>query len=359
LAKKLNHVHVTALAYGHLANLQASQGYLHQALETCQFGLAEVEQMAGEKSPLSGFLRAEYGSLLYERNDLNNAEGCFREAIRVAKPWGFLDAFIPSLTGLAQIHAARRNWDAAFEVLEELKKLGGNNLQLVQPVVESQRALLWARQGNLDRTQRWVDTSGLDSAGEPAFHREDEFIILAQVLIAQEKLDEAAGLVDKLLVAAKAGGRGSRVIKLLALRAILFQAQREKEQARACFERSISLAAPEEYVRTFIDLGVSLRPLLQVVVSTHPDYLGELLIAFESRGGLKDRSAADGLIELLSERELEVLRLLATELTGPEIARELVIAISTLRTHTQQIYRKLRVTNRRAAIKAAEELRLL
>ena len=158
---------------------------------------------------------------------------------------------------------------------------------------------------------------------------------------------------------AKACGRGGRVIKLLALQAILFQTQGKRNEAAKCFDRAISLAAPEGYVRTFLDLGIPVRALLQIAPPTHPNYARELLAAFESQDGRKDESLADVLVEPLSERELEVLRSLATELTGPEIARELVIAVSTLRSHTQQIYRKLGVTNRRAALKTAEKLHLL
>jgi LuxR family maltose regulon positive regulatory protein len=359
LAKKLNHVHIVALSHGYLANLQSIQGRLRQAFETCLHGLSEVEQMAGEKSPLSGFLRAEYGNLLYERNDLDAAAEHFREAIRVAKPWGFLDAFIPGLTGLAQFHAAQENWQAAFEALDELQKLGRNNPQLVKPVVESHRALLWARHGNLDLAQHWMDTAGLDPVGEIAYQHEDEFITLAQVLIVQKRLDEAARLHDRLLDVAKVGRRGGRMIKLLALRSILLQAQGKRNEAAVCFDRALALAAPEGYMRTFLDLGAPMKALLQDSLSTHPDYAGELLAVLETRTTLNDEPSVDGLIEPLSERELDVLRLLATELTGPEIAQELVVALSTLRTHTQQIYRKLGVTNRRAALKAAQELRML
>jgi LuxR family maltose regulon positive regulatory protein len=359
LAKKLNHVHVVALAHGHLANLLAIQGHLHQTLETCQRGLSEVVQIAGEKSPLSGFLLAEYGNLLYERNDLETAEEYFREAVQVAKPWGFLDAIIPGLTGLAQMHAARGNGEAAFEALDELEKLGRDNLQHLKPVVESQRALLWIGRGNLDQVQRWVETAGLDPAGELAYHREDEYIILVQVLLAQKKLDEAAGLINRLLEVTKTGGRGGRVIKLLALQALVFQIQGKRNEAAARFDRALSLAAPEGYVRTFVDLGTPVQMLLQASKSAHPEYARELLAAFGSGTRQKDAFPVNRLVEPLSERELEVLRLLATELTGPEIARELVIAVSTLRTHTQQIYRKLGVTNRRAALKAARALQLL
>ena len=359
LGKSLNHVHIVALSYGHLANLQATEGHLQQALDTCQHGLREVEEMAGDNSPLSGFLRAEFGNLLYERNDLEIAEQHLQEAIRVAKPWGFLDAFIPGFTGLMRIHVNRGDWNAAFGALDELESLGQNNPSLVKPTVESQRALLWSRQGKLDRAQRWLENAGVDSVGEIKYPREDEFIILAQVLIAQQTWDKATRLIEKLLENTKAGERWGRAIKLLTLKAIAFQAQSNQEMALESVGQAISLAGLEGYARTFVDLGEPMAKLLRMSSSTGGNYVKELLVAFESQIDQSGDGSAVTLVEPMSERELEVLRLLSTELTGPEIARELVIAVSTLRTHTQQIYRKLGVKNRRGALKEAEKLQLL
>jgi LuxR family transcriptional regulator, maltose regulon positive regulatory protein len=128
------------------------------------------------------------------------------------------------------------------------------------------------------------------------------------------------------------------------------------------------LAEPEGYVRMFLDEGSSMMQLLREASAREimPGYTGKLLAAFEAEqlrsageSPLPTPPASQPPIEPISQRELEVLRLFKTELSGPEIARELVIALSTVRTHTKSIYSKLNVNNRRAAVKRAEELHLI
>ena len=124
-------------------------------------------------------------------------------------------------------------------------------------------------------------------------------------------------------------------------------------------QQALTLAEPEGYVRTFVDEGPPMAALLDEV-ATHriaPSYVRQLLTAFGKAG---DRPAVNqDLIEPLSERELDVLRLLRTDLNGPDLARKLMVSLNTMRTHTKNIYTKLGVNDRRAAVRRAEELDLL
>ena len=359
LGQQLGHVHIVALSYGHMANVYAIQGKLHQALKTCELGLHQVAFMAGDNSPLSGFLRAEYGVLQYERNDLENATHTLEEAVRVAKPWGYLDAFVPGLTGLMRVHLARGDWPAAEAALDELATLGRTNPQLVDPIVASHRALLWCCQGKLDAAGRWAENAQLDEGNEFDHAREKENIFLAQALVDLEKWPEAADLIERLLAIVSSSNRRGRMIKLLTLQAIVFQAGGRQAEAIESFERAISLASPEGYVRTVIDCGQPVKKLLKMALQREYSYAQELWSALDSPSESESPHPTAGLVEPLSEREMQVLCLLATELSGPEIAQELVIALSTLRSHTQQIYRKLGVNNRRSALRVADELHLL
>jgi LuxR family maltose regulon positive regulatory protein len=158
------------------------------------------------------------------------------------------------------------------------------------------------------------------------------------------------------------------VIEILVLQALAYQAQGDIPAALLPLEQALMLAEPEGYIRVFLDEGSPMAQLLREAAKRGimPDYTGKLLTAFESQGqGSASASPitaspiSQSLIEPLSLRELEVLRLFRTELSGPEIARELVIALSTVRTHTESIYRKLDVNNRRAAVKRAAELGLI
>jgi LuxR family maltose regulon positive regulatory protein len=135
------------------------------------------------------------------------------------------------------------------------------------------------------------------------------------------------------------------------------------ERALAPLERALTLAEPEGYVRSFVDEGPPMAGLLKQLhrKGVAADYVAQILAAFEDATKEEEPapSRAEGLVEPLSKRELEVLRLLGTELNGPEIARELVVSLNTMRTHTKNIYSKLGVNNRRAAVRRAEELDLL
>ena len=135
--------------------------------------------------------------------------------------------------------------------------------------------------------------------------------------------------------------------------------------ALASLQRALALAEPEGYVRMFVDEGMPMAQLLREAAKQGiiPSYVHQLLAAFGETGKAGEAevrtSSTQALIEPLSERELEVLRLLGTELSGPEVANELMVSLNTMRTHTRNIYNKLGVDNRRAAVRRAEELHLL
>jgi len=179
---------------------------------------------------------------------------------------------------------------------------------------------------------------------------------------------EAIGLLERLLNVAEEGGRTGSAIEILVLQALAHQAQGDIPTALLPLERALKLAEPEGYVRMFLDEGPHMAQLLREAAGRGilPDYTGKLLAASEAEGQTRADefpahapSPSQPLIEPLSQRELEVLRLFKTELSGPEIARELVIGLSTVRTHTKSIYNKLNVNNRRAAVKRAIELNLI
>lgn len=149
-------------------------------------------------------------------------------------------------------------------------------------------------------------------------------------------------MLDRLLAAAAAGGRGSSVIEILAVQALAFDARGDTARALDALRRAVALAEPEGYVRVFDYLGPRLHALREAVAT----------------GSAPARPQQQGLVDALSHRELDVLRLLRSELSGPDIARELMVSLNTLRTHTKSIYTKLGVNNRREAVRRAAELGL-
>ncbi len=211
---------------------------------------------------------------------------------------------------------------------------------------------------------------------EPSYLREYEHLTLARVLITQYRQDgtdevihPVINLLTRLLAAVEVQERKGSIIKILVVLALAKEALGDVAAAILSLERALTLAESEGYVRVFAEHGTPMSRLLQQTLTRGitPTYTQRLLTASKTWGRPPQESPRPSiypstyppLIEPLSQRELEVLRLLNTELTGPEIARELVVALSTVRTHTKRIYSKLNVTNRRAAVKRAVELDLI
>ena len=227
------------------------------------------------------------------------------------------------------------------------------------------RTKLWLAQGKLTEALMWVHEQALSPDDSLSFTNEFDYITLSRVFIARYRVEqtndaihEALKLLERLLYSAEEGGRTGRIIEILVLQALAHEAQGNIPNALIPLERALTLAKPEGYIRVFVNEGAPIAALLHQAKKHNisPDYVRQLLLA--SRQTVDTTPAKQSLSEPLSERELAVLALLKTDLTGPKIAHELMIAMSTMRTHTQNIYNKLGVNNRRAAVRRAEELDL-
>lgn len=225
---------------------------------------------------------------------------------------------------------------------------------------------MWIAMGRLREARGWAREAGLSPEGELSYLGEFEHITLARLLLARHEgeraersVHQATLLLERLLLAAEQGGRTGRVIEILVLLALAHQTLGSRPAALAALERAVTLAEPEGYARVFADEGPPMVSLLRAVAKqgTRQNYVRRLLAAASGTG--HDGPVMQALIEPLSERELDVLRLLGTELDGPAIARELMVSLNTMRTHTRNIYAKLAVTSRRAAVRRAAELGLL
>jgi len=212
----------------------------------------------------------------------------------------------------------------------------------------------------------WARERGLSVEDDLSYLHEFEHLIFARVLLACYRTARPAGsirevilLVERLLRGAEEGVRTGSLLEILVVQALAQQTQGDIPGALAPLQRALTLAEPEGYVRTFADEGPAMASLLRAAAKQGMarSYIGSLLAAFDTTG---DRGQVKpGLIEPLSERELDVLRLLRTDLDGPDIARELVVSLHTVRSHTKNIYAKLGVNSRRAAVRRAAELELL
>jgi LuxR family transcriptional regulator, maltose regulon positive regulatory protein len=372
-------------AFTNLAQMQLLQGRLRAAVAT----LHEATQIAPdpevfrslEGSPAYYF---GMGAVLCEWNDLDAAEQHLAQGMDlVAGPLTVDAAYITQgYLALARLQQARGNPAAAQLTLETsmaLARQRGFVAHLIARGAAVQARLALA-QGNLAAAVAWADASGLHAADDLSFPREAEDLILARVWIAQagsesasSLLPQAMNLLDRLLEDAEAKARYGSVLEILIVRALGQWAQGARSDALATLERALTLAAPEGCIRRFVDEGPVMAAMLHAADARRiaPDYMSRLLAAFPTHEGGRMQAEGDPalqrsssavpqpLVEPLSARELEVLRLIADGKSNADVARTLVIAISTVKTHTNSIFSKLQVTSRTQAIALACDLQLL
>jgi LuxR family transcriptional regulator, maltose regulon positive regulatory protein len=374
-----------------LADITIAQGRLREAKHIYERALQlAVDQgtptMRGTADMLVGM-----SGLCREQNDLQAASQYLRSSKEQGERTGLPQNRYRWRVAMAHIREAEGDLNGALDLLDEAERLYvGDFSPDVRPVAAS-KARVWVAQGRLDKALDWARDQNLTTQDNLSYLREFEHITYARILLARyrnERADrcifEAIGLLERLLKAAQDGGRMGSVIEILVLLALAQQAQGDLSSALIPLKQALTLAEPEGYIRLFVDEGLPVAQLLLEAAArgVMPDYTGRLLEAIQLEQqsvlaavgqevwsqaspvrGAEQASritpAAQSQIEPLSQRELEILRLFKTELSGPEIAQELVIALSTLRTHTKSIFGKLNVNNRRAAVKRASELGLM
>jgi LuxR family maltose regulon positive regulatory protein len=267
---------------------------------------------------------------------------------------------------MARVREVEGDLTGAFDLLNEAERLYVSDLFPNVRPIPALRARVLVAQGRLGDALAWAREQRLSVEDDLSYLREFEHITLARVLLAryqaertEASISEAIGLLERLLRAAEEGARTGSVLEILVLQALAYQAPGDLSAALAFLERALALAEPEGYIRTFVDEGAPMAALLRAAGKKGgaPSYARRLLAAVNKTD---DRTPArQDLIEPLSDRELDVLRLLGSDLDGPDIARELIVSLNTVRTHTKNIYAKLGVNNRRAAVRRAAELGLL
>jgi LuxR family maltose regulon positive regulatory protein len=348
-----------------LAAIRMAQGRLREAMRTYERGL----QLATEQGEpvLRGTADMYVGrsELHRESDDLHAATQHLLRSKELGEHTGFPQNRYRWRVAMARIREAQGDLDGALDLLDEAERLYMSDFSPNVRPIAALVTRVWVAQGRLGEALDWARERGLSVSDEPSYLREFEHITLARVLLARSTSNradhsmlEAMGLLERLLQAAEEGKRTGSVIEILVLQALAHQTQGDIPAALMPLQQALTLAEPEGYVRMFVDEGPPMAVLLEEAAKhgIAPHYVRHLLTAL---GSTSDRTPVkQGLIEPLSERELEVLRLLGTGLNGPEIARELVVSLNTMRTHTKNIYSKLGVNNRRAAVRRAEELDL-
>ncbi len=348
-----------------LAEIRITQGRLHEAMRTYERGLQLAVDHGEPDMRGTADVYVGMSELYREHNDLHAAERHLLRSKEQGEHTGFPQYRYRWCVAMARIREAQGDLNGALDLLHEAEHLYASDFFLNVRPVAALKARVWVALGRLSEALDWAREQGLSAMDDCTYLREFEHITLARVILAKHKSDradrsmlEARGLLERLLQAAEAGGRTGSIIEILVVQALAHQIQGDIPAALVPLERALTLAEPEGYVRIFADEGRPMAAMLETAVKQGiaMNYVRRLLTAFVK---IEGKTLAKQVVsEPLSEREYDVLRLLRTDLGGPDIARELMVSLNTLRTHTKNIYDKLEVNNRRAAVRRAEELDL-
>ncbi len=335
-----------------------AKGQLRQAVQQFDqvLGLARAWGIAN--TPVTGYALVGLGRVRCEWNELDAALHDVQTGLERGQRAGHMDVLLRGYHALARIRRAHGDMDGALAALDEAdtvaEKMG---LAPVKNWINAQRAQIWLARGETEAALDWAD----HFVGQM---QEDIFpsvpIALAKVWVSQREPDKALLLLDHALQSAQAVGRLGNALLILAVKAIVYHAKGDPEQALATLEHALELAEPEGYVRVFADEGAPMARLLRRVLtrSSASEYGRRLLEALGESVKI-ELAIASQLYEPLSQRELEVLRLIVDGATNKEIADELVLTVNTVKRHISNIFGKLDVSNRAQAIARASQLNLL
>jgi LuxR family transcriptional regulator, maltose regulon positive regulatory protein len=368
---------MTLMALTNLAGLRYVQGHMRLAIQTCRQVVDLASQRIGRQTPMLGKTMLNLGEMLREQGDLEAAEQYLREAAGMME--FFSEIGLPlAWLALARIRMNKRDWPEAQACLDRARQhaQATRSTLMDDRLVEVMQVRIWLARGELDPAAQWAQARGLQERspaevfGEAARNAslnelfQAEYLALVRLVLAQRQPERAIEMLAFLQDLVEKRSFQRRIIEILALKALALHQKGDLEQALPVIGRALALAEPEGYQRTFVDEGEPMARLLYQAVARgiSPGYAGRLLavLAQESPEAQPAGTAPAGdMVESLSEREVEVLGLIAEGLSNSEIASRLYISLSTVKGHTTNIFGKLGVKNRTQAVARARSLGLL
>ena len=365
-----------AFSCHHLGQVQRARGRLDAALGTYQQAVDIAAVPGRPHLPAAGTGYVGMGEVAYQRGELDVALRHVTEGIPLARQSAHTQPLANGLAALAWIRQAQGDAAGAREAVGEAGRVapGSAVAGLLNPV-PAQRARLLLAQGEVTAAARWMEERGLGPDDEPGYPREPEYLVLARVLLAQDRPGPALALLGRLHAAAAAQGRTGSVIEIQALQALALAAAGDENAAVNTLAQALMLGCPQGYVRVFADEGAPMAALLARLVAAHKadhavargvplGFLAGLLRAFGQKPAAAcarqhAAAAVPGLVEQLTPRELEILALLTAGTPNPRIAEQLVVSLDTVKKHVSHLLGKLGAANRTEAVTRARELGLI
>jgi len=363
-----------ALAY--LADYKCLEGNLSNTAKIYEQAIELAEKWGGQSSLALCFVQQGRASLLYEWNDLDGAASALQECFRIGELWKSPRLLVPAYGLSALVMQARGQPEEANALIHRAEQAARD--PYASPYDLGMLALyqinLWIAQENFLAIEQWERDHDSEWRSQTGRARDALTIVLMRARIARyyrmrddSTLSQARVLLEPALEQSHASGLMFYVVRLLLLDALALYAQRKTESALTTLKQALALAEPENYVRSFLDLGKPMEEFLswslegKVLDEPHQRaYVSKLLSQFDTNVSVEIKQPiGNALIEPLSPRELDVLRLIAQGLSNREISERLFLALSTVKGHTRIIFDKLQVQRRTEAVARARELGLL
>jgi len=363
LSEQACNIHLLPMVYAHLSNVYLIQGHLTLAEQILRKAIPSP--VAGlHHSPMAGVAFTRSGLIAYERNQLEVAREYLETGLDQGRRWNSWESALLGHVGMARYYQAQGDLLKAMTEIDALEK--AEIQQPTGPVAQTAamyRAEIALRQGDLVKAQNWLDESGLKTNTPLTYYNEEAMLFQARILVAAHHDQEAMHLTERILAKLEEQGRMGRVLEILLFQAVLYERQGESTSMNQVFGRALEFAQAEGYRRSLIDLGADFLLIAREYSGPHQDYLRQLveiiassLPAAEVIMGRAHKLQTAG---LLSQREIEVLRLVADGKTNQEISEQLFISLNTVKTHVRHIFQSLEARNRAEAIARARENQLL
>ena len=369
ISKAAGNVYYHIFAGSCLGSVMAKRGKFKEAKDFSRQLLSLAIENGIEQTGIAGSLYGSLGNILCEWNDFEEGMRLLNKGIELSELGRDPVILASCQIGLVRALMYRMDIAAALKLMDEITERAGNFAlpPWITGPISAFKVFFWLASGDLNAAVNWAQERELSIDDKISNLYQLEYLTLAHILIAQKKLEEADCLLQRLIETAKAGDHVYMMIEMRLCRLTIFMLKAETASAMAELQAALTLAEPGGLIMIFVSKGKPVADLLEEFVAVKKrdhdpgqagfslSYAKKILSAFKAAIPPK----TEGLMDPISEREMEVLHLIAAGLSNREIAEKLFISLNTVKTHTKNINSKLDVNSRIKAVARAKELKLL